>query len=187
MILNQQSRARVDLAAARDLVARLRRILGLGKRSFSVCFVDDDRIAELNRDFRGERRATDVLSFPWQDSKPSVPSAHAAPGVGPAGLDGFLGDVIISVETARRNADAEGHALGREINWLILHGLLHLLGMDHERDNGEMVALEYDLRARLGLDGGAGELGNPKEGRNRRSHLRRGHKLPRPQRKRTVD
>jgi len=172
MILNQQSRVQVDLAAARALVGRLRPALGLRKRSFNVCFVDDDRIAELNRDFRGKHHATDVLSFPWQECESSVTSAHRAQGVGAADFEGFLGDVVISVETARRGAASEGHPLGREIDWLILHGLLHLLGMDHETDNGEMMALEYDLRARLNLDGGAGELGKWSRGRAPRTHSR---------------
>lgn len=187
MILNQQSRARVDLAAARALVARLGCILGLVDREFNVCFVDDDRIAELNRDFRGRHHATDVLSFPWRDCESSVPSEHHAQGAGVDDLGAFLGDVVISIEAARRNAAAERHALGREINWLVLHGLLHLLGMDHERDNGEMIALEYDLRARLDLEREAGELSNPKAGGEGRSLLRQSRKLPKPRRKRTVN
>ncbi|HXJ92197.1 MAG TPA: rRNA maturation RNase YbeY [Terriglobia bacterium] len=187
MILNQQSRARVDLAAARALVARLRQVLGLGQRSFNVCFVDDDRIAEMNQEFRGKRHATDVLSFPWQDCESSVPSGHRAQGAEAADFVGFLGDVVISVETAGRNAEAEGHALSREINWLILHGLLHLLGMDHETDSGEMIALEYDLRARLGLDGRASELGNPKEGSKRQSFPGRSRKQLRPRRNAKVN
>ena len=60
---------------------------------------------------------------------------------------------MISVQTAARNAEAEGHETGAELNLLTLHGLLHLLGMDHETDRGEMTAVELDLRARLGLDG----------------------------------
>jgi rRNA maturation RNase YbeY len=64
-------------------------------------------------------------------------------------LDGFLGDIVISAEMARRNAAAEGHAARTEICWLILHGLLHLLGYDHETDGGEMTALEQALRERL--------------------------------------
>jgi len=64
-----------------------------------------------------------------------------------------LGDVVISVVTACRNARTEGHSTLREIRWLILHGLLHLLGYDHAADNGEMTALEYSLRARLGVQG----------------------------------
>ena len=66
---------------------------------------------------------------------------------------GFLGDVVISVETARRNARREGHSTANEIRWLILHGVLHLLGYDHETDRGEMTALEISLRARLGIAG----------------------------------
>jgi rRNA maturation RNase YbeY len=68
-------------------------------------------------------------------------------------FEGFLGDIVISVEAAERNAVLEGHATGTEINWLILHGLLHLLGLDHETDHGEMAALEHGLRARLGVNG----------------------------------
>jgi probable rRNA maturation factor len=66
----------------------------------------------------------------------------------------FLGDVVICVETARRNAAEEGHSVLNEIRWLILHGVLHLLGYDHESDSGEMIALELALREKLGVAGG---------------------------------
>jgi probable rRNA maturation factor len=186
MILNQQPGARVDLAAARALVARMRCILDLRDREFNVCFVDDDRMAELNREFRGKHHPTDVLSFQWQEGEMSDPWGQRAQSAGAADLEGFLGDVVISVETARRNASAEGHSLGREINWLILHGLLHLLGMDHEKDNGEMTALEYDWRARLGLDKGAGKLSNSKAVRKGRTLAPSSRIPPTPRRKRTV-
>jgi len=65
----------------------------------------------------------------------------------------FLGDIVISVDAARRNAREEGHSTLNEIRWLILHGLLHLLGHDHERDQGEMTRLELALRSRLGISG----------------------------------
>jgi probable rRNA maturation factor len=165
MILNQ-SQARIDLAVVRALVERLRRVLGLGDRSFNLCFVQDERIAELNGIFRGKSQPTDVLSFPWDGRDPSVPVAAGAEPT--AEFHGFLGDVAISVETARRNAAAEGHALSRELNWLIVHGLLHLLGMDHGKDRGEMAAMEYHLRARLGLDGVALIAGDRKAGPGRR-------------------
>lgn len=174
MIVNEQSRAQVDLAEVRALVARLRHVLALGNRNFNVCFVEDARIVELNRAFRGKPHPTDVLSFPWQGHESFPPSAERAESA--AEFQGFLGDVVISIETARRNAGAEGHALGREISWLILHGLLHLLGMDHETDQGEMVAMEYDLRARLGLDSGMHTLGKPTVQRKRRTRPRRGRK-----------
>jgi len=67
-------------------------------------------------------------------------------------FEGFLGDIVISVEAVERNAALEGHATRTEISWLILHGLLHLLGLDHETDHGEMAALEHGLRARLGVN-----------------------------------
>ncbi|HUI43709.1 MAG TPA: rRNA maturation RNase YbeY [Terriglobia bacterium] len=82
-------------------------------------------------------------------------------------LAGFLGDVVISVETAGRNAQAEGHPAATELRWLILHGLLHLLGMDHETDRGEMAAVELDLRTRLGLDGDSRPRAKPRAGSGR--------------------
>lgn len=186
MILNQQSQAQVELAPARAWVRRLRSILGLDNRDFNVCFVDDERIAKLNRVFRGKPHPTDVLSFPWEGPESYSVTAdgaglHTVPPSDrhhlPTGdFHGFLGDVVISVEAAERNAQAEGHALRREIDWLILHGLLHLLGMDHERDHGEMVKMEYDLRARLGRDGAPPELAVPKAAPRPRNRARRSQK-----------
>jgi len=147
MVINRQDKLRVDVAGARVFAARLAAELKLGARDFNVCFVDDDAIRELNGAFRKKPNATDVLSFAWK--------------VGDSGFSRtpdrefgrFLGDVVISVETAGRNARFEGHSMAAEIRWLILHGVLHLLGMDHETDHGEMEARELELRVRLGLDG----------------------------------
>lgn len=178
MILNRQNKAKVDLAGARAFAARLRQALELGRRDFNVCFVDDAAIRELNGAFRSKPYATDVLSFAWGSEIPrSRRNKHSGSGrkaaseralrspsaqAPDADFDGFLGDVVISVETARNNARRERHAAGTEIRWLMLHGLLHLLGMDHETDQGEMQSLELDLRARLGLDGNA--PGNRRDG-----------------------
>ena len=96
--------------------------------------------------FRGTKRQA---AFP---PTPPVPPRRGEHG----GLKNFLGDVVISVETARRNAAAEGHSTLDEIRWLILHGVLHMLGYDHEHDRGEMVALELALREQLGVAGGPG-------------------------------
>lgn len=141
MILNRQSEVRVNLRDAERFAGRLRRALRLGRRDFNVCFVTAREITRLNFSYRGKRRATDVLSFAWQE------------GTGaPTGGDGFryfLGDVVISPRRARLNAREEGHSTGAEIRWLILHGVLHLLGYDHETDGGEMTALELNLRERL--------------------------------------
>ncbi|MFB3923104.1 MAG: rRNA maturation RNase YbeY [Terriglobia bacterium] len=139
-------RVAVDVAGARSFAARLARALRLGRREFNVCFVDDRAIRRLNASHRGKAQATDVLSFSWQGGNGAR---------GPAGSEfaGFLGDIVISAQTARRNARREGHSTANEIRWLILHGVLHLLGHDHETDRGEMTALELSLRERLGIAG----------------------------------
>lgn len=149
MVLNLQSQIPVRVGAVRSFVRRLRLALRLGKRDFNVCFVGDREIRKLNQAYRREPRPTDVLSFPWRPQAERGAGKHA----GKREFADFLGDVVISVETARRNARAEGHSLQNEIRWLILHGVLHLLGYDHVTDNGEMTALELSLRARLGIDG----------------------------------
>ncbi len=147
MVFNRQRKISIPLKSLRAFSRRLSRELGLGREPFDVTLVDDAEIQRLNAVFRGTRKPTDVLSFPWQDGEQEVPGARGE------NLSDFLGDVIISVETARRNARMEGHSLPREIQQLMLHGLLHLLGYDHERDRGEMNALEMSLREKLGIEG----------------------------------
>ena len=123
------------------------------KGEVSVLLTTDDGIRGLNRRFRKKNKATDVLSFP------------AAPGFGVAG------DLAISVETAARQAAEQGHRLSVELRVLMLHGLLHLAGHDHERDDGEMARKERRLRAKLGLPQGLIERagGREQEIRGRKS------------------
>lgn len=101
--------------------------------SFGVRFLGDRSMRALNRDFRGKDTTTDVLSFSGGDTPDG---AH-------------LGDVVVSVPAARRQAVERGHPLSREIRLLLLHGVLHCLGHDHETDNGEMERLEGKLRRRF--------------------------------------
>jgi probable rRNA maturation factor len=170
VLVNLQKRYVVRTASLPAFVRSLKRRLGLGNKAFNICLVDDDAIRRLNSVYRGKDSATDVLSFPWNEAAGSQwpqPSGTAVPAVRtggtpvPPGLPGrirnFLGDVVISVEVARRNAREEGHSTLNEIRWLILHGVLHLLGYDHERDSGEMKALELALREQLGVAGGPRE------------------------------
>jgi probable rRNA maturation factor len=146
VILNRQKKVSLNLGAMREFARRLRRALSRNA-DFNVCFVDDAAIARLNAAYRRKLRPTDVLSFPWK----------AAGGrAEPREFHGFLGDIVISAETARRNARVEGHSTRREVEWLILHGALHLVGYDHETDEGQMTARELALRRRLGIDGGSG-------------------------------
>jgi probable rRNA maturation factor len=97
----------------------------------SVVLAGDGLLRRLNRDFRGKDRPTDVLSFPGGEG------------------DEGLGDVVISVPTAARNAHRLGHSVPRELDVLALHGFLHVLGYDHETDDGTMDRLERRLRGRM--------------------------------------
>lgn len=108
-----------------------------GLTAVSVHFTDDREMAALNRQYRGKNRTTDVLTFPGE----RMPDGAC-----------MLGDIVISVEQARRQATAERHALATEIRYLLLHGVIHALGYDHETDQGEMDALESKLRRRVGLE-----------------------------------
>jgi probable rRNA maturation factor len=157
MITNLQTKVTVHTADARAFVHRLRAELRLKGQWFNVCFVDDSDIRRLNEEFRKKHKPTDVLSFPWQDNGLSR-FGGASQGKGQEGrlrdeFAGFLGDIVISTETARRNAAIVGHSTWNEICLLILHGALHLLGYDHSKDDGEMTALELALRRPLGIDG----------------------------------
>ena len=105
-----------------------------------VALVGDQKMRALNRRYRQTDRSTDVLSFP---SSPD--SWPPAPGPRP------LGDVVIATGVARRQARAAGHPLGTELRRLALHGLLHVLGYDHERDDGRMERLERRLRRKGGI------------------------------------
>ncbi len=122
-------------ARARELRPWLERLvasLAPAAASLGVRFAGDRAMRGLNREFRGRDRTTDVLSFP-----------------GGATREGrHLGDIAVSVPQARRQAAERGHPVGRELRALLLHGLLHCLGHDHESDRGEMEALERRLRAR---------------------------------------
>jgi len=159
MILNRQRRFAVSLTTVRAFVRELRALLRVGQCDFNICFVGDREIGRLNSVYLGKKVPTDVLSFPWRE---------AGDGKRKAGADAefahFLGDVVISVETARRNARQEGHSTLSEIRWLILHGVLHLLGYDHETDRGEMTRLELALRERLGIEGRTARRRRKEEG-----------------------
>ena len=101
----------------------------------TVAIVSNARVRALNRKFRRKDKETDVLSFPAEEP-------------------GYLGDVVISSGVAARQARAAGHSLATELRVLALHGLLHLLGYDHERDDGQMARLERRLRRQGGLQEG---------------------------------
>jgi probable rRNA maturation factor len=143
MILNRQSRIPLQDKVLARFLTSVRRELKLGRREVTVCFVEDREIALLNGKFRGKPKPTDVLSFPANGTEAaSFPNENGAK---------VLGDIAISPQAARRNAKRFGRTLDEEIRILILHGVLHLAGYDHEVDDGEMERIEMCLRKKLKL------------------------------------
>lgn len=116
-----------------------------------VLLAGDTRLRRLNREFRGKDKATDVLSFPAAEQ---FAGEHA-------------GDLAISLDTAKRQAREHGHSLRDEVRVLLLHGLLHLSGMDHETDRGEMAEREAELREELRLPSGLIARVEAQSGRHR--------------------
>ena len=150
MILNRQREVRVATRPLDLFLRRVKRELALGKSDLTVCLMSDSEIARLNQDFRKKNGPTDVLSFP------AVPQGNSAQPrrrtvTKNSGGQKYLGDIAISPATARRYSKKHDRTLASELRVLILHGVLHLLGFDHETDNGEMDTIERKLRKRLGL------------------------------------
>ena len=139
MIVNRQRHVPVAVKPLEDFYERVRRELRFPAEAVTVRLISDAAMARLNRTFRNKRGPTDVLSFP---------SSGARPGQN----TGYAGDIAIAPETARRNARRFSRSLPVEMRILILHGMLHLAGFDHESDHGEMDRLERHLRRRLGID-----------------------------------
>lgn len=128
----------------------------------SVLLTNDETIRRLNRQFRKKNTATDVLSFPPASPPPSAPSAKE---IAKRRQPRLAGDLAVSLTTAAQQANAFGHPLDVEVKILLLHGLLHLAGFDHETDRGEMARKESMLRRKLGLPIGliarSGKLSKP--------------------------
>lgn len=138
-VVNRQRKVKIDGERWQVFTEKALNVAPANGAAVVVAFVSDRAMRELNWRWRGKRGTTDVLSFP-------------------AGQDEFerfeglrLGDVVISVEQAARQAREHGLELEEEISQLILHGVLHLCGYDHETDDGEMNRLELRLRRRLGI------------------------------------
>lgn len=116
-----------------------------------MALVSDAALKALNRRFRGVDKATDVLSFPSERGrKPKSRESRALCSL-PSALCSYLGDIVIARGIARKQAKTFGHSLATELRILALHGLLHLLGYDHEADRGRMSRVEARLRRRAGL------------------------------------
>jgi len=166
MILNRQRNVRVSVGDLGQFLSRARRALRLPAGSVTVCLVTNSEMARWNRAYRGKKGSTDVLSFPVDESR----RKHRTPArqknsdsrrrsdlfspvsfTTPFSSASYLGDIAIAPVVARRNARRFGRTFGEEMRILILHGMLHLMGYDHENDTGEMERRERRLRRALGL------------------------------------
>lgn len=150
MILNQQHEVRVALGPLESFLQRVQRELGLKPSDVTVCLVSDAAMARLNQGFRRRTGPTDVLSFPNVARQKPVRLRRRMRATN-SGRRESLGDIAISPATARRYAKKQERRLSSELRVLILHGVLHLLGYDHETDHGEMDRIEQKLRKRFGL------------------------------------
>jgi len=145
--------------AARGLGPWLARVAPRNARGeITVALVSDARMRALNRTFRAVDQATDVLSFPAASAPASAPKAEDE---SPRLAVPALGDVAIATGVAARQARAAGHGLATELRVLALHGLLHLLGFDHETDDGQMARTEAKLRRAGRLPEGLIERARP--------------------------
>jgi probable rRNA maturation factor len=138
-VVNRQRLCKINAQQWREFSEKALQAIGGDNRSAAIVFVGDEAIKKLNRQFRGKNYATDVLSFPSQAEAFEV--EHRSQ----------LGEVVISVHRAMAQAKEHGLPFSCEVKQLILHGLLHLCGYDHETDRGEMDRLELKLRKQLGI------------------------------------
>ena len=151
----------LDTRRLKRVARALLQAMGENASTLSISLVDDREIQNLNRDHRGKDKATDVLSFPLNPSDSEEKSTGATTSVSarpprakPAGSpERMLGDVVISVDTARRQAAEYDAPLENEIHRLLIHGILHVLGHDHEepRERAVMEAEERRLAAAIGM------------------------------------
>lgn len=139
MIVNLQRKSKIDSNTFEPFVTLLlSSIPEAEEQHIAIALISDRRMKELNKLFRGKDSTTDVLSFPHEPDEFDPDKDN-------------LGDIVISVEEAQKQAEENGLTLEAEIKQLILHGVLHLCGYDHETDSGEMNMRELELRERLGI------------------------------------
>jgi probable rRNA maturation factor len=166
MILNRQRAVRVARRPLEAFLRRVQREMNLRDSDVTICLVEDAEIARMNKTFRKKKGPTDVLSFPvvkpriltsgrkgiYTDVLDNTEGAEKSRRKRESGAaETYLGDIAIAPATARRYAKKNGRSLNNELRVLILHGVLHLLGYDHETDRGEMDRIEHKMRRRFGL------------------------------------
>jgi len=163
MVINRQRRVPIAAPSMERFLARVTKLLRVPRDATTICLVTDAQMARWNRIYRGNAEPTDVLSFPAEAGVRRKSSAlrkqktvrraklprHGRHSVSRA--TSYLGDIAIAPAVARRNALESGRTFEDEMRILVLHGVLHLLGYDHETDTGQMERRELRLRHRLGI------------------------------------
>jgi len=139
-IINNQRKLKLDWQIFQSFAEKVVEVVEeTENKSVTIAFVSDRKMRALNHEFRGKNSTTDVLSFPFEADEFDIEQA-------------FSGDIVISLEQAQKQADENDLDFETEIKQLILHGILHLCGYDHETDKGEMNARELELRKTLQID-----------------------------------
>jgi probable rRNA maturation factor len=155
MILNRQRQVSVSVEDLEKFSAKLRKLLKIPADAVTICLVTKADIAKWNRAYRGKNQPTDVLSFTVDEppAKQRVPkfSRKRTSSKSNGNVSNYWGDIAIAPAIARQNARRFGRDFNDEMRILILHGILHLMGYDHETDNGQMDRREMRLRRQLGL------------------------------------
>lgn len=141
-IINQQRKIKIEPSNFEQFTDQAITVIKEAKgKDLTVAFVSDKKIKELNKIFRDKNKPTDVLSFPYEPDQYDYLET-----------DNFLGDIVISLETAQKQAAENKLSFETEIKQLILHGILHLCGYDHATDAGEMNSIEIKLRDKLKIN-----------------------------------
>jgi len=158
MIINRQQQVHVSVRELEKFLARVGRQLRINTNTLTVCLVTNAEIARWNRAYRGKAGPTDVLSFPMERADRTRGRQNGRRGLRRPDFAAFsrpstryLGDIAIAPAVARRNARRFGRTFEEEMRILILHGILHLMGYDHETDQGQMDRREQKLRRALKL------------------------------------
>jgi probable rRNA maturation factor len=156
MILNRQRQVNVSIAKLERFSAKVRQLLHVPAGTLTICLVTNTEIAKWNRLYRGKNRPTDVLSFATNEPRSNhgdrkLPGKRASFAVHAGSSKPYLGDIAIAPAVARQNARRFGREFDDEMRILVLHGILHLMGYDHETDQGQMDRREMRVRHQLGL------------------------------------
>jgi probable rRNA maturation factor len=138
-VINNQRKIKLDWRVFQQFAENAVSQIGeTENKTPAIAFVPDRKMRQLNKEFRGKNKTTDGLSFPFEADEFDIEQA-------------FLGDIVISLEQADKQAAENNLDLETEVKQLILHGILHLCGYDHETDSGEMNRRELELREKLGI------------------------------------